>query len=129
MKQLLLLCTLLFTLPSFATDMDSPYDQMRDLNIDMESIMCTLSWAAIYKPVIEKLPGSDKLKHCTLSCMLAKSCNEETTFLLGILKELSDMMGQGTPEYEDILANIKGIQISLDLDTQLMCYPTCKKSF
>ena len=46
-----------------------------------------------------------------------------------LLKELSDMMGQGTPEYEDILANIKGIQISRDLDTQLMCYPTCKKSY
>jgi len=27
----------------------------------------------------------------------------------------------------NILANIKGIQISRDLDTQLMCYPTCKK--
>lgn len=100
-----------------------------DLDIDPEQIMCTISWNMIYKPVVAKLPGSDKLKHCTISCMVAKNCSEEATFIVGLLKELADMMGQGTPEFGDIMANIKGIELSRGLDTQLMCYPTCKQHF
>jgi hypothetical protein len=61
--------------------------------------------------------------------MVAKNCSEEATFIVGLLKELADMMGQGTPEFGDIMANIKGIELSRGLDTQLMCYPTCKQHF
>ncbi|GAB4021281.1 MAG: hypothetical protein Fur0010_24290 [Bdellovibrio sp.] len=129
MKLGALLLSLFLSLNLYASKPGDMYGRLGDLNIDPDSIMCTLSWTMIYKPVVAKLPGSDKLKHCTMSCMVALNCNEETTFLIGLLKELADMMGQGNPEFGDILANIKGIELSRDLDTQLMCYPTCKQHF
>ena len=127
MKKIIFAIAFLFASNSFASNFKSTYQA--NLDLDLEGLLCSASHAVMYRPLIQNLPGSDKLKHCTFSCMLAKSCDEESTLLLGILKELADAMGAGNPEWEDIQANMAGILKSRELDTALMCLPSCKKDF
>lgn len=55
---------------------------------------------------------NDKAKHCVLSCHLTLKCGGEESFGVGVLKELWDLMGHGTPDAQDLLADLAGIALA-----------------
>mgnify|MGYP003640430315 CR=1 FL=1 len=75
--------------------------------------MCSLLYSGRLKQQVE-LPGvSDKWKHCALSCLLARRCGAEDSFLLGIIKELADVVGPGNAEWADLQADLNGVTLWL----------------
>ncbi len=89
--------------------------------------MCSLLFSVRLKPQVE-LPGvSDKWKHCALSCLLARRCGAEDSFLLGIIKELADTVGPGNAEWADLQADLNGVTLWLIGmgKTDQMCKDQC----
>jgi hypothetical protein len=79
-----------------------------------------------------ELPGaSDKYKHCTLSCMLALRCGPSDSISLGLLKEIADLLGYGTPDIEDIRANAKGIGFVVKFKAfrDSSCHRLCRQAY
>ncbi len=59
---------------------------------------------------IEKVENiqNDKLKHCSVTCMLTLRCGAADALELGLLKELKDLFGEGNAEWADLEANQTG---------------------
>lgn len=66
---------------------------------------------SLHKQVL-RMGFDDKVKHCTFSCAIANDCGAYTTMQLGLLKEIIDLLGYGTPELQDIRANVEGIRFA-----------------
>jgi hypothetical protein len=64
-----------------------------------------------YRP-IARMNKIDKFKHCALSCQIALKCSARQTEQLGKLKEIWDAMGNGTPDENDLKANMIGIKFA-----------------
>tara|TARA_R110000868_G_scaffold132380_3_gene343218 strand:- start:39775 stop:40107 length:333 start_codon:yes stop_codon:yes gene_type:complete len=73
--------------------------------------MCSIFFASRLKPQVEKPGVSDKWKHCALSCLLARRCGAEDSLLLGIIKELADVVGPGNAEWADLQADLNGVTL------------------
>jgi hypothetical protein len=60
--------------------------------------------------VIEKVEKfqNDKLKHCSVTCMLTLRCGPIDALELGMLKEMKDLFGDGNAEWADLEANQTG---------------------
>lgn len=95
-----------------------------------EKLLCSFYYMDKYHDEVNKLPGSkDKLKHCTLSCMVAKRCPSFEVELVGILKELYDIFGPGNYELEDLEANRRGIRFSNTAQNNAECFRFCKQVY
>jgi len=90
-----------------------------------DKLLCSTVFAYHYRPKVINL-SNDKLKHCSLSCMIAKRCLSAETSLLGLLKEFSDLFTDGNAEWADIKANYRGIKISRKVQTVSECIDQCK---
>ena len=94
-----------------------------------EKIFCGTFYAFKYRKKISKLPGSDKLKHCTISCQIARRCGSLEAYTIGYLKELADLLGMGTPDSEDIKANKRGIILAKKTHDKEECLLFCRDEF
>ncbi|AYF44136.1 MULTISPECIES: hypothetical protein [Halobacteriovorax] len=103
MKNLFLSVLICVSLPSFASD----------------GLICAIESATYYKRVLETQNLEvDKYKHCTISCIVGIECGVKPTAMIGVAKELYDLFGGGTPELEDLLANLRGLRLSQRGDIQ-----------
>lgn len=73
--------------------------------------VCSAFFARSLKPQVEVPDTTDKWKHCSLSCLLARRCGAEDSFLLGIIKELADVVGPGNAEWADLKADLNGVTL------------------
>lgn len=102
MKKLLILFLIFVTSNSIANDSRNYAKNM----------ICAISSANYYKRVLEvQTLEVDKYKHCTISCIVGIECGVTPTAVLGIAKELYDLLGAGNPEWADLLANIRGLRV------------------
>lgn len=76
-----------------------------------QRLLCTQKLARIVVPIAEAHSSYDKNRHCTVSCMLALSCNDGEVLLAGILKEFKDVFGAGNAELADLIADRHGISL------------------
>ena len=103
-------------------------------NPENQKIIPVCSAAIAYRFRSEvNLPGKpDKYKHCSLSCVMTLYCGPIGSFEVGALKELYDALGFGTPDGEDIKADIKGIKAGLKIGLfgdRNRCYQACSILF
>lgn len=117
MKKIILALTLIqFTTPLFAQ------------NKANEKFFCALPRALQYKDQVINMKGTDKTKHCSISCIIALECSAFETYLFGLSKEIYDGLGGGTPDQQDIVANKKGIELARsrqaldEFDCMEMCF-------
>jgi hypothetical protein len=95
-----------------------------------EKILCSFYYMDKYHDEVNKLPGSkDKLKHCALSCMVARKCPSFEVEVVGILKEIYDLIGPGNPELDDIEANRRGISFAPIAKKRSDCFRFCKQIY
>jgi hypothetical protein len=96
-----------------------------------EMIICASYYAYRHKPYVESLEGSDKLKHCTMSCAIANTCNDFETYQLGLIKEIVDLFTPGDADLNDIKANIQGIKLSRKhkFSNIYQCHSACKRYY
>lgn len=76
-----------------------------------EKMLCSI----LYSPYAVKQVKDvklDKAKHCAVSCILNLYCPVTEVYSLGLLKELADLMGLGTPDLKDIEANKIGLSFA-----------------
>lgn len=93
----------------------------------IEDMVCAVSSANYYKRALEiQTLEVDKFKHCTISCVVGIECGVAPTAILGIAKELYDLLGAGTPELADLLANIRGLRLG-QRDT-IQNFEDCKEA-
>lgn len=111
-----LLLIIVLTLPAFA--------QASDEKITYCAIK---NGRAMAKELNEK-PLLDKVKHCTLTCVVTQQCSQYSARSLGYLKEILDLMGMGNAEWDDLAANELGIQLATTerARTKLECYEQCQ---
>lgn len=101
MKKLIL--TMAFLMPTFS---------FANFNADVD-LLCAYDAGMKYKDIVKfKARAHDKFRHCTISCVIGLECGVTSSAIIGIAKEIADVFGTGTPEWEDILADILGIRIS-----------------
>lgn len=77
-----------------------------------EKFFCAIPRALEFKDIVIKMPGTDKAKHCSISCIVALKCGGFETYLFGLSKEIYDAFGGGTPDQADIEANKAGIKLA-----------------
>lgn len=75
--------------------------------------LCSAYYARRLKSEVNKPRANDKWKHCSLSCMLAIRCGGQDSFIVGILKELADMVGPGNAEWADLQADADGVSLAV----------------
>ncbi len=89
-----------------------------------QKILCASYWA--YKLKSNLSPEtSDKYKHCTLSCWLARRCPASQVLNLGIGKELADFFGYGNAEWADLIADMQGISLAKGPSSDRKCHQGC----
>ena len=76
-------------------------------------ILCSLSVYKHYKKKLEEMNLSDKFMHCSMSCALAAKCGPQESLMLGVLKEMGDLMGYGNAEVKDLIADTHGVKIGM----------------
>lgn len=73
----------------------------------------------------------DKNRHCSVSCMLTLKCPALEVLSVGVIKEIKDLLGPGTPDINDIKADAFGVDLVLSQaarnDTQ--CLSQCDLYF
>lgn len=79
----------------------------------MKKPICTPNEIRIASKLARAHSDNDKNMHCTVSCMLTLRCYSSTVLTLGYLKELKDFFTPGNPEFQDIVADMLGIQLVL----------------
>lgn len=77
-----------------------------------EKFLCAVPVALKYKDVVINMPGFDKTKHCSISCIMALKCGGFEAYIVGLSKEVYDAFGGGTPDSADIEANKLGIKLA-----------------
>lgn len=76
-------------------------------------LVCAYNAGMKYKEIVKFAhKAHDKFRHCTISCVIGLECGITSSAIIGIVKETADVFGAGTPEWEDLLADILGIRIS-----------------
>ena len=73
-----------------------------------EKLFCSTSYGFEIREKIDNFKITDKAKHCSLSCLVARKCKNANILLLGFMKELIDIVGPGNSEIEDMKANFQG---------------------
>lgn len=60
----------------------------------------------------DRLPPGlpDKQKHCRAAALIAARCSVGEAALLGVMKEIRDLLGPGNAEWADLRANQAGIR-------------------
>lgn len=71
----------------------------------------------------------DKIKHCTLSCLVARRCPAWEVEVVGILKEVLDFFGPGNAEQSDLEANRIGISFSPLSKKDEDCFRFCRQVY
>jgi len=95
-----------------------------------KKIICSSYYLYYYLPEVEVLPMStDKLKHCSISCMMARKCPEVEVDIVGIFKELMDLIGPGDSELADIQANRTGISFAPLAKKRNDCIRLCRQVY
>ena len=131
MKTSILLFTLLFSvsLPPTLSSAESENAPSKETKIIP---VCGASIALRFRNEVN-LPGKpDKYKHCALSCVMTLYCGPIDSFELGAIKELYDALGFGTPDIEDLKADIIGIKAGLKIGLfgeRNRCYEACSGFF
>ncbi len=93
-----------------------------------QKLICSTTYFSRYRDWAVRLPG-DKLKHCALSCVVARRCPHWEVEMVGILKEIFDLFGPGNAEPSDHLANRRGIRFSRDTKTDRDCVRFCRQVY
>lgn len=125
MKKLILI-VLLLTVSSIVMSKD-----ISEINNPVS--ICPLVYLNTVKSSLEKkLVGedryNDKLQHCSASCMFAIHCPVTDVAVMGILKELADLLGVGNAEVKDLEADFDGIRIQAKhhFNKYDQCIKACK---
>ena len=73
----------------------------------------------------------DKYVHCAVSCSVGVICGSTSSAFIGLAKEAYDIVGPGNLEYSDMLANFKGISISMNnqVNSVSACSHACKQAY
>jgi hypothetical protein len=92
-----------------------------------EKILCSLLHA---KAVVTKATAhspQDKNRHCAVSCLLTLRCPPGEVLLVGVMKEIKDLLGPGQAEVADLEANLTGISLALKLAARNthQCFEQC----
>ncbi len=77
--------------------------------IDM---LCVMKNASPIIEIAQEANTTDKQKHCFVSCALTLKCEAGEVLLMGISKEIWDLITPGNADMEDIWADIKGIEFA-----------------
>ena len=93
-----------------------------------DKLTCSLFHAILYKDQVRKLEN-DKQMHCSMSCLIARKCEKTEVVAIGFIKEFVDALGFGTPDSQDIRANLKGIKYADRALTERKCYSYCKITY
>ena len=131
MKTSILLATLVFwvSLSPIVSRAESGNASSREIKIIP---VCGAATALRFRNEVN-LPGKpDKYKHCALSCVMTLYCGPIDSFELGALKELYDALGFGTPDIEDLKADLIGIKAGLKIGLfgeRNRCYEACSGFF
>ncbi len=97
--------------------------------------VCGLIVGKAYKSEVETDTAKpDKYKHCALSCVMTLYCGPGDSMSVGILKEVYDALGFGTPDWKDIEADKAGIRIGMkqiaNVDfSRSSCYRSCSSLY
>jgi len=77
---------------------------------------------------LNEKPLLDKVKRCTLTCVVTQHCSQYSARSLGYLKEILDLMGMGNAEWDDLVANELGIELAVSqrARTKAECYEQCQ---
>jgi hypothetical protein len=62
---------------------------------------------------LNKTDLSDKIKHCSVTCLVTLQCSRFSARSLGLAKEFADLLGMGQAEIADLAANELGIDLAL----------------
>jgi hypothetical protein len=73
--------------------------------------------------------ANDKLKHCTLSCWLGRRCAASEVMMIGVAKEVADALGMGNSEWDDVVADARGIKLSFGASSDTRCYRRCQQFY
>ncbi len=89
--------------------------------------ICAYWFAKKYQEEVKTEGTNDKFLHCALSCVLTRVCGPIEAMDLGVLKELVDLFGPGTAEWEDLRADRTGVRIGMlrNVRTRSQCYVAC----
>jgi len=68
---------------------------------------------------------SDKVAHCTFSCILQLRCGRVFSFYSGVAKEVIDIFGKGNADYYDLKADFVGLNIANIVDSEEGCFDIC----
>jgi hypothetical protein len=74
-------------------------------------LFCSIKHSKRVIPLASNHSLNDKNRHCTVSCMLALTCNDGEVLLAGVLKEFKDLFGPGNAERKDLVADGRGIHL------------------
>jgi hypothetical protein len=94
--------------------------------------ICSGFIAYRFRDEVDLFGKSDKYKHCSLSCVMTLYCGPMGALEVGALKELYDALGFGTPDIEDLRADVQGIKAGLTLglfQERNRCYQACSTLF
>lgn len=95
-----------------------------------QKFICSFYYMDKYHDEVNRLPAHrDKLKHCTLSCLVARKCLSFEVDMIGILKEIYDLIGPGNSELEDIEANRRGIRFAPAAQNERECMRFCAQVY
>lgn len=101
------------------------------ININLsakEKFLCSALILHKYKSIVPETEF-DKVKHCSYSCILSKKCSATESWAVGLAKEIADLLGYGTPDFEDLAANKKGINLGKRVRSINECLPKCRKLY
>ncbi|MGC8817732.1 MAG: RHS repeat-associated core domain-containing protein, partial [Candidatus Hadarchaeum sp.] len=73
--------------------------------------------------------GVDKFYHCLFSCWIATECGPIGALCVGVLKEIIDALGPGEASWEDLAADLAGIECAQRSKAGVCkhtCYECCK---
>ncbi|EQC49363.1 hypothetical protein M899_1600 [Bacteriovorax sp. BSW11_IV] len=113
-----LITILFFNLSAFAGDKDDKF-------------LCTMFKAYEYKDIVVNMPGIDKTKHCSFSCIIALDCGVVESYIAGVAKEIYDIFTPGTPDIKDIEANVHGIKLAAKkiATSEEQCMNICHENY
>lgn len=102
---------------------------MKDSYKAQEKLLCASTFFARYRDwAVYQLRG-DKMKHCGLSCVVARRCPKWEVETVGWLKEIYDIFGPGNAERADMEANLEGIRFSSMAKTDKDCIRFCAQIY
>ena len=95
-------------------------------SVSDDKLLCSTEVGLRWRKEIDSRQISDKAKHCSLSCIVARRCGNNNILVLGFLKEIVDIFGPGNAEIADLRANLKGTYFAFR--SNQACSYLCEKS-